>query len=225
MRCAAGCSTNGRRSVRAAAWAVRSRSCCCVCCVLSVVLLCRAAVCSRLCCCVCHVQSVGRCVLLPVRCAVGRAAASAACSRSCCCLQWVVLLRAVGRAAACSRSCSCVCHVQSVGRCVRAAPCAVCSPCVLLSGCVRSVPSCRCVGRVRSVSAARTETVGYVIFGRLYPGGGKQWSAQNPTMLWRCAACAVGRCVLPPVQCAVGVLLRAKSRAVGCADASATCSR
>ena len=146
----------------------------------------------------------------------------APCVRSvgaCCCLcgaQSVVLRGAVGRAAASRQLCCCVCLLQSVGRCVlQPVRCAVRVCCC--AGRVRSVPSCRCVGRVRSVSAAsaaRTQTVVYVIFGRLYPGGGKQWSAQNPTMLWRCAACAGGRCVLPPVRCAVG-----------CAPASAACSR
>ena len=39
----------------------------------------------------------------------------------------------------------------------------------------------------------RSPEARFIDFGRLYPGGGKQWSAPIPTMLWRCPVGPVGR--------------------------------
>ena len=47
--------------------------------------------------------------------------------------------------------------------------------------------------RRRSVRPPRSPKARFIVFGRLYPGGGKQWSAPIPTMLWRCPVGPVGR--------------------------------
>ena len=47
--------------------------------------------------------------------------------------------------------------------------------------------------RRRSVRPPRSPKAHFIVFGRLYPGGGKQWSAPIPTMLWRCPVGPVGR--------------------------------
>ena len=47
--------------------------------------------------------------------------------------------------------------------------------------------------RRRSVRPPRSPKAHFIVFGRLYPGGGKQWSAPVPTMLWRCPVGPVGR--------------------------------
>ena len=44
-----------------------------------------------------------------------------------------------------------------------------------------------------SVRPPRSPKARFIVFGRLYPGGGKQWSAPIPTMLWRCPVGPVGR--------------------------------
>ncbi|KAJ8614698.1 hypothetical protein MRB53_036488 [Persea americana] len=78
--------------------------------------------------------------------------------------------------------------------CVVRACCCACSACLLLRGCVGaaaasavrglSVRACCCLGR----PPAR-----FVVSGRLYPGGWKQWSASTPTMSWHCAVGSAGR--------------------------------
>ena len=45
----------------------------------------------------------------------------------------------------------------------------------------------------RSGRPPRSPAVRFIDFGRLYPGGGKQWSAPTPTMLWRRAVGPSGR--------------------------------
>ena len=76
--------------------------------------------------------------------------------------------------------------------------CRVAIACVLLRWpCVRA-----CVLRrpcaVRPSVRARvlqpwSPTARFLDFGRLHPGGGKQWSAPTPTMLWRCPVGPAGR--------------------------------
>ncbi|KAJ8614098.1 hypothetical protein MRB53_036695 [Persea americana] len=52
--------------------------------------------------------------------------------------------------------------------------------------------ACCCVGRA-CLLLPRLPTARFIDFGRLYPGGGKQWSAPTPTMLWRRPVGPVGR--------------------------------
>ena len=110
--------------------------------------------------------------------------------------------------------CCCVGRLRSVRACMGEAASAVCNPSVL--SCVQlRVPraSTLCGPSVVFVLAAdlvahrlprspmsfrptRAPAARSVDLGRLYPGGGKQWSAPAPTLLWRCAVgpvCRLGR--------------------------------
>ena len=122
------------------------------------------------------------------------------------CLSRVQSARA-GCCAVCARCCDTSACVRAAVPCARAAPsavrvcccvvracCCACSACLLLRGCVGaaaasavrglSVRACCCLGR----PPAR-----FVVSGRLYPGGWKQWSASTPTMSWHCAVGSAGR--------------------------------
>ncbi|KAJ8614697.1 hypothetical protein MRB53_036490 [Persea americana] len=216
----------GARSVRAVCCLSRvqsARACCCV-------------VCARCC-------DTSACVRAAVPCA--RAAASAV--RVCCC----VVRACCCACSACLLLRGCCCCVGRA-RSVRA--------CVLLS---RSTPGPFC--RIRTFIPRGLETmVGlnpyhvvalrrrfgrplrspedrFIDFGRLYPGGGKQWSAPTPTLLWRCdvgpvgarsvrAVCCLSRvqsarsccCVVCARCCDTSACVRA---AVPCARAAASAAR
>ncbi|KAJ8614560.1 hypothetical protein MRB53_036562 [Persea americana] len=115
-------------------------------------------------------------------------------ARACCC---VVCARCCDTSACVRAAVPCARAAASAVRvccCVVRACCCACSACLLLRGCVGaaaasavrglSVRACCCLGR----PPAR-----FVVSGRLYPGGWKQWSASTPTMSWHCAVGSAGR--------------------------------
>ena len=73
--------------------------------------------------------------------------------------------------------------------------------------------------RRRSGRPPRSPTARFIDFGRLYPGGGKQWSAPTPTMLWRCPVGPVGARSVRAVRC----LSRVQSARACCCVVCARC--
>ena len=89
----------------------------------------------------------------------------------------------------------------------------------------------------RSGRPPRSPAVRFIDFGRLYPGGGKQWSGPTPTLLWRCdvrsvgarsdrARCCLFRCALLRRSCvrAAASAVRAAASAVrACSSVCRSC--
>ena len=181
--------------VRGAASAVRA--CCRLCPVQSAraaVSDVRAAAASpRACCCV--GRGIPRCsvdgAFVLAAATVARAGASALCSLPLRAMVRLPLPCAVGPRVA-----------QAAATCLRRRQCVLLRR-PFVRACCRvgvlglSVRACCCVGRARSVRACvrrpRSPAARFIDFGRLYPGGGKQWSAPTPTMLWRRAVGPSGR--------------------------------
>ena len=96
--------------------------------------------------------------------------------------------------------------------------------------------ACCCVGRA-CLLLPRLPTARFIDFGRLYPGGGKQWSGPTPTLLWRCdvrsvgarsdrARCCLFRCALLRRSCvrAAASAVRAAASAVrACSSVCRSC--
>ena len=169
--------------------------------------------------------AVSPCCLLPVP--------SAVCACVLLCRARVLLRQqCVGAAALALRSCvraCCVGRVRSVRPCVRAAASAAHGP---FRGFRAFIPRWweTMVGSNpyhvvalpgRSGRPPRSPTDGFIDFGRLYPGGGKQWSAPTPTLLWRCDVGTVGARSVRSVCAASSVRsLRVRAR---CCVACACC--
>ena len=135
------------------------------------------------------------CCLLPVPCAV--------CASVLLCSVCTLLRHQCVRACCCAvRASCCVCSARALlRRPVRARCCVVRACCC--DGSARVLLRLQCVGAA-AASAVRGLSVGaccclgrpparFVEFGRLYPGGWKQWSAPTPTMSWHCAVGSAGR--------------------------------
>jgi len=135
------------------------------------------------------------CCLLPVPCAV--------CASVLLCSVCTLLRHQCVRACCCAvRASCCVCSARALlRRPVRARCCVVRACCC--DGSARVLLRLQCVGAA-AASAVRGLSVGaccclgrpparFVEFGRLYPGGWKQWSAPTPTMSWHSAVGSAGR--------------------------------
>jgi len=171
-------------------------------------------VCARCC-------DTSACVRAAVPCA--RAAASAV--RVCCC---------VVRACCCACSaclllrgcCCCVGRARSVRACVllsRTTPGPFCRIRTFIPRGLETMvglnPYHVVALRRRFGRPLRSPEARFIDFGRLYPGGGKQWSAPTPTLLWRCDVGPVGARSVRAVCC----LSREQSARACCCVVCACC--